>query len=314
MGASSSKNFSLENLPDQAGKIILITGGNIGIGLAAAEAFVSKSPKKLIIAGRSEDKIAAAKELLSKKYPNVDVVGLIVDLSSFKSIEKFEQMLSTEVDHIDILINNAGVYIPSFSKTEQNFEVTLGTNVFGTAYLTKILMPLVLKSPSARIVILSSGFVNMVSETMFEKYIKDIGGENLKETNLEVYAVSKILNAMYAYELQNRYKQSNVVVTSVHPGFVLSDIQNKTNKDLWVTNFFDGLAVWFAKSTAEGALPVLYCATSPDFDNFPEFHGKMFSDGPNVQLFKMPRVFTPTNCSRAYEEIERVIMEKISIS
>jgi retinol dehydrogenase-12 len=303
--------FSLDKVPSQSGKVILITGSNTGIGYATAQALASKDPEVIIIAGRSPERVSEAVKKLKADFPAVpNIYDVIVDLASFESIELFVQRISTLVDRIDILINNAGVFLPPHSKTVQGFEVTIGTNVFGTSYLTKLLLPLLQKSSSPRIVILSSNAISYVSESEFQKHLKDVGGESLKESNLAIYGYSKLLNSMYAYELQNRYK--NIVVNSVHPGFIKSDIQSKTNKSLFIARVIAPLASIAAKSIEEGALPVLYCATSNDFDTNPELRGKMFDQGPKVALFKTPKVFTPDNSTKVYDRIEEIIAEKTS--
>ena len=176
MGNSNpSQVFSLDKVPNQSGKVILITGSNTGIGYATAQALASKDPEVIIIAGRSPERVSEAVKKLKADFPAVpNIYDVIVDLASFESIELFAQRISTLVDRIDILINNAGVFLPPHSKTVQGFEVTIGTNVFGTSYLTKLLLPLLQKSSSPRIVILSSNAISYVSESEFQKHFKDV--------------------------------------------------------------------------------------------------------------------------------------------
>lgn len=311
MGASRSKKITLECIPELAGKCIIVTGGNTGIGLATAKAMLSKAPEKLIITGRSQEKLDGALNSLKKEFPNIKILSMIADLSSFKSIKKFGDELQTCTDKVDILVNNAGVFVPPFTRTSEGLEVTIGTNGVGTAYLTSVVLPLIMKSPAPRIVIVSSGLVNGISEAKFNDFMKDIGGETLTETNLNAYSFSKILNTMYAYELQRRLIDSNVIVTSCEPGFVNSDIQKKTNKELLITKITGTLSSFAAKSTTEGAIPLLYCATSPDIAADKSLHGKMFGEGPYVKTFKVPSFITPESCARAYDLLEELIQRKI---
>ena len=311
MGASPSKNFSIENIPNLSQKVIVVTGGNTGIGLAISKGFASKSPEKLIIAGRNQSKVDDAVAVLKKEFPNSNAVGLIVDLSSFSSIEAFGDNLANIVDRVDILVNNAGIFLTPFSKTQEGFEITLGTNAIGTAYLTNQTLPLILRSTAPRVVFLSSNAVSYVTPTIFSKYIPDIGGEKLSETTLEIYSVSKFYNTAYAYALQKKYPK--LIVTSAHPGFIKSDIQSKTNKDLFLARLVGNyLAPALAKPVEYGALSSLYCATAPVFETNPELRGQFFDEGPYGKLFRSLAVFTPANSSRVFQAIEDAIKSKSS--
>ena len=91
-----------------------------------------------------EESVKILKELNNN---NVNIIGLTVDLSSFSSIKDFSEQVEKICDRIDILIDNAGVFIPPHKKTSEGFEITIGTNAIGTTYLTSLLLPLINKSP-----------------------------------------------------------------------------------------------------------------------------------------------------------------------
>eukprot|EP01035_Chromulina_nebulosa_P026246 gene26246-34336_t len=160
MGSSNTK-FTIDDISDLTGKVIIVTGGNAGIGYATSKVLALKGAH-VIIASRNEAKVNKAAEDI-KKYveengkPTPKISTYILDLSSFASIKSFATEIKSKFDHIDVLINNAGIFLNPYSKTEQGFEVTLGTNGLGTAYLTNLLLPLVIKSTEGRILILSSG-------------------------------------------------------------------------------------------------------------------------------------------------------------
>lgn len=311
MGTSGSKT-NVEELP-AIGKIVCIIGANTGIGFATAKGVCRKSPEHLIITGRNESRILAAYQELHKLHPTVSISYAVVDLSSFTSMDKFVQSLS--VERIDILVDNAGVFMPPFLRTEQGFEVTLGTNVIGTAYVTRKLEPLILKSNNPRIIVLSSRMALMISSTsIFEKYLLDIGGERVTASTMEVYAASKFFNSCYAFELQNYFKKlghDSIRVVSVDPGFVYTDIMNKTDKNSLMANFNTTMATCFAKSCEDGAVPVLFCICSDEVDANP---GGMFGEGPCVKVQPLPETtFTPDNCARVFSAIERVIAAKAAV-
>ncbi len=130
------------------------------------------------------------------------------------------------------MISNAGISAVPHSKSAEGFEITIGTNAIGTAYLTNQLLPLVINSPSGRIVIVSSGLANSVTEKDYNPFVDDIGGEKATTTTLTHYNVSKLFNTFYAEILQEKLieqGQAHVVVTSVHPGIVYTDLINKSS-------------------------------------------------------------------------------------
>ena len=195
-------SFAIEQVPSLVGKTVLVTGGNTGIGYAAAEAFVARGAS-VIIAGRDAAKVTEAATKLSH-----GTTGEIVDLASLTSIDAFVSKLRRERTSIDVLVDNAGVFVPPHRKTADGFEVTLGVNVIGTAHLTHGLLPLVAASASGRIVVLSSDMVKMVPAADLEKRLADVGGRTATESTMAMYSQSKALNTLYAAALQARCSAS----------------------------------------------------------------------------------------------------------
>ena len=140
-------------------------------------------------------------------------------------------MLHSKFDQLDILINNAGIYVPAFSKTEQGLDIQIGTNVIGPQLLTTLLVPLLVKSTDARIVFLSSFRNDDVKLPYFNKSIADIGGESLTATTDAEYCLTKLYNKFQVVELHRRLLAAgitNITVTANNPGLVASDIVNKS--------------------------------------------------------------------------------------
>jgi NAD(P)-dependent dehydrogenase (short-subunit alcohol dehydrogenase family) len=304
--------FSVELVPNLSGKVILLTGGAAGIGLATARALAAKNPSTLIITSRNGESLAAILKDLSSDFPEVTVLVAKLDLASFLSIEHFHDWISRNVAHLDILINNAGVYCPDHSKTKEGFEVTLGINAIGSAYLTQSLLPLLKKSRAARIIMLTSAMMTRISPTCFESRVADVGGESVNEhgTDEEAYAFSKLLIAMYAKELHARLQSdsssNNIVVVSTYP--------NPADED----TIFNSYYYWLFPPTSGvapelGALAPLYCATSEDVSA--RVHGGLVCGaGPYVSpssIVSSSPVFTDENCRRAYDAIESTIKRKL---
>ena len=137
----------------------------------------------------------------------------------------------SKFDKLDILINNAGIYVPTFSKSEQGLDIQIGTNVIGPQLLTTLLLPLLVKSTDARILFLSSFRNDDVKLPYFNKSITDIGGEHLTTTTNAEYCLTKLYNKFQVVELHRRLLAAaitNITITANNPGLVASDIVNKS--------------------------------------------------------------------------------------
>ena len=165
---------------------------------------------------------------------------------------------------VDILINNAGLLAPSKKlKTVDGFELQLGTNYLGHFVLTQQLLPLLLQSPSAQV----------VSVTSLAYRIKP-SGELLSETEpynaFKVYAKSKLAQLLFALELQRISNDKHWTLTSnaAHPGFAATNIFNNQtgNFSQYILNTANKYLIQplLGQSAAEGALPIIYAATSPN--------------------------------------------------
>lgn len=189
MGSSVSK-FSADRVASQVGKVFIVTGeaervdpaetaladrdppraalagSNVGIGFAAAKVLTQKGAT-VIVASRDARKVAAAVRELG---PNAR--GEVVDLASFASIDAFAARVRAAYPRVDVLINNAGVFLPPHVKTPEGFEVTLGVNTIGTARLTNLLLPLIAASPEGRIVSLSSSMGESSQSLVYERALR----------------------------------------------------------------------------------------------------------------------------------------------
>ena len=201
--------------------------------------------------------------------------GQVVDLSSFASIRAFADRVKATLPRLDILVDNAGVFLPQHSKTAEGFEVTLGTNAIGTALLTNLLLlPLVAASPTGRVVVLSSDAIRFVGSAKPWPRLADVGGTKASGENegsgLVEYADSKLLNAFWAQGLQRKLEESpktaHILVASCHPGSVKTDIHRKIDSSAsclgsFIKNVIP-LGGLFTIPVTTGALSTLFCATA----------------------------------------------------
>jgi len=138
----NKNNWTAENIPDQSGKIIIVTGSSSGIGYEAARVLANKNAK-VIIAVRNFKKGENAKAKIMSKNSKADVRVMKIDLSDLSSIKDFADEINQKFEKLDLLINNAGVMIPPYSKTKDGFELQFGTNHLGHFDLTLQLLNLI---------------------------------------------------------------------------------------------------------------------------------------------------------------------------
>ena len=162
--------WNKENIPDQTGKIAIVTGANSGIGFETALALY-QAGAHVIIASRDSNNASGAIKKMKARLGKGSLQTGQLNLSSLVEIRKFAETFHREHNQLHILINNAGVMIPPASKTEEGFELQFGVNFLGHFALTAQLFPILQKTDDARIVTLSSGAYKSAREIDFENYL-----------------------------------------------------------------------------------------------------------------------------------------------
>jgi len=248
----SKTKWTHNDISDQAGKTVIITGANSGTGFETSRELAIKNAT-VIMAVRNLEKGNAAAAKIKKEFPKADVSVMKLDLSSLASIRKFASDFISKYKKLDILINNAGVMVPPYSKTEDGFELQFGTNHLGHFALTGLLIDLLLKTDNSRIVTMSSmahksGKINFDDLQREKKYNK-----------MEAYGQSKVANLFFTYELQRKLEAigSKTIAVAAHPGWAATNLAQH-NK------LFDIITPIFGQSALQGAWPLLYAATSSD--------------------------------------------------
>lgn len=267
---NNKNKWTVNNIPDQKGRVTIVTGSSSGIGYESARALANKDAK-VIIAVRNLGKGKQALEKIKSQNPNADVTVIHLDLADLSSIKKFGDDYKKQFSRLDLLINNAGVMIPPYSKTKDGFELQFGTNHLGHFALTALIFDLINKTPNSRIVNVSSS-AHKYGNLNFD----DLNWEKRKYKSWNAYGDSKISNLYFTYELKSRLEQnhSNVKVTAAHPGWTATDLQRNSG-------LFEFLNRFFAMKPEKGALPTLRAAfdenaKSGDFfgpDGFMEMKG-----------------------------------------
>ena len=255
-------NWTERDISDQSGKTFVITGGNSGIGWEAGR-MLAEHGAHVILACRNADKAkdaVASIEKTAAKGAKVEAMSL--DLASLSSVERFAGELSGKVERLDALLNNAGLMALPYGKTADGFETQLGVNHLGHFALTGRLLPLLKKTPGARVVSVSSqahrmGKMNwddLMSERRYEKWT--------------AYGQSKLANLLFTFELGRRLKKAGdgIVVTAAHPGYSATNLQHKgpemEGSKLQGMFMSMGKGI-FAQTASMGALPTLRAALDP---------------------------------------------------
>jgi len=247
---SRDEKWTSNDIPDLTGKIVIVTGANSGIGYEAALALARKGAT-VVMACRSMEKAKQATRKIRGEVQGAKLELMNLDLSSLASIRQFADEFEKKYKTLDILINNAGVMMPSYTKTKDGFELQFGTNHLGHFALTGLLLDTITKTPNSRIVVTSS-----VGHKYGEIQFEDLNWEK-SYSRLRSYAQSKLANLLFTYELQRRLEQagSKTIAVAAHPGWSKTSLQRHSR-------FLRILNPLFGQSMEHGAWPMLYAATS----------------------------------------------------
>jgi len=246
----SKPNWNKENIADQSNKIIVITGANSGLGKEATRVLAEKNAT-IIMAVRNVKKGEVVASEIRTDFPHATIHVHQLDLGSLKSIKSFSENFSNSFDRLDILLNNAGVMACPYSKTEDGFEIQMGTNHLGHFALSGHLMPLLKSTKNSRLVATSS-----VAHRQGDIDFSDLNWEKRKYKTGKAYGDSKLANLYFAYELAKRQKEDAdyPTVTVAHPGWTKTDLDRHSG-------FIKFLGNMIAQTVQMGTLPSLRAAT-----------------------------------------------------
>ena len=246
--------WTTEEMQNQKGRTVIITGGNTGIGFETALALY-QAGANIIVACRDRNKAEKAIAEIKNRKGNGSLTIGIIDLASLRSVKEFAERFIKENKALHLLINNAGVATPPISKTREGYELQFGVNFLGHFALTGFLYPLLLATPGSRIITLSSnGYQNALID--FDNLKSEKSYDALRE-----YRQSKLANLIFSIELHRRInaKGQKVLSLAAQPGANKTQLtRHLTNEEIeiGIKRLGEFMEPW------QGALPTLFAATS----------------------------------------------------
>jgi NAD(P)-dependent dehydrogenase (short-subunit alcohol dehydrogenase family) len=257
---SPNNTWTTADVPEQGGRVAVVTGANTGIGYHTA-AVLAQSGAHVVLAVRNLEKGNLALARIVAADPNADVTLQELDLSSLDSVRAAATALRSAYPRIDLLINNAGVMWTPKQLTADGFELQFGTNHLGHFALTGLLLDNLLPVRGSRVVTVSSTGHRFRAAIHFD----DLQWEHHYD-RYAAYGQSKLANLLFTYELQRRLAghQKNTIAVAAHPGAASTELQR--NVPTLVKPLFALAGPLLFQNAAMGALPTLRAAADPDVE------------------------------------------------
>ena len=249
-------HWTTADIPDQTGRVAVVTGSNTGLGLETAKALAG-SGAEVVMAVRNLAKGDAAKTQILEAHPNATIHLQSLDLGSLDSIANAADEILGLHDHLDLLVNNAGVMYTEWQSTSDGFEFQMGVNHLGHFALTMALLERLMATDESRVVSVSSlahkARSQLDPETM-------MSGQ--KYDRVAAYGRSKLANLLFTYELQRRLAMAGSTTSALvaHPGISKTELGRNAPRSVQFMERFSGLIL---QSAEKGALPQLRAATDP---------------------------------------------------
>ncbi len=256
--------WTVADIPLQTGRRALVTGANSGIGYHAALELARKGAH-VLLASRDQGRGEAALSRLRREAPGSSAELVLLDLASLAKIHAFGEAQIAGGRPLDLLINNAGVMAPPKRlQTEDGFELQFGTNVLGHFALTALLMRLMQQAPGGQRIVTIASIAHKGGKIHFD----DIQSIHAYKPNA-AYQQSKLANLLVAFELQRRLQAAGLPILSIaaHPGVADTNLFKSEGHPAFETamrNAAGKVIAALLNTDAEGAIPTLYAATSPE--------------------------------------------------
>ncbi|MBS0010228.1 MAG: SDR family NAD(P)-dependent oxidoreductase [Bacteroidales bacterium] len=256
----SKQGWNKRNIPDLSGKVIIVTGGNSGLGYESVKAFAEKGAE-VILASRSASRGEEARASILKDLPEAKIEMMTLDMADLESVKAFSQEFKKKYYRLDVLMNNAGIMSTPYFRTRDGFEGQMGTNHLGHFALTAHLMDLLKKTKGARVVNVSST-AHKAGNMDFDNFLFE---EGKGYSPMKAYGRSKLSNLLFTYELQRWFDENGIeaIALAAHPGFSETKLVRYIDKKV-AYRIFKPVVSLMAQSAAMGALTQIRAAVDPD--------------------------------------------------
>lgn len=300
-----NKKWTLAEMPYQSGKVVVITGGNSGLGFESAKAFALKGAN-VVLACRSLEKSEAAKAEILRIVPKASIEIIAIDLMDLSSVRSFAESFKEKYNRLDILMNNAGIMMNPYTVTNDGFESQMGTNHLGHFALTGMLIELIKDTPNSRVVTVSS-----LAHKQWKINFDDFLFENGKGYNsMKAYSHSKLANLLFTYQLQRLFKENNInsIAVAAHPGASYTNLGRFLEGKL-MARLLKPLIVKVLPSSASGALPQIRAASDPNVNG-----GDYYGPAGFMEFAGSPVLVRSSKTSHSINDAQRLweISEKLT--
>jgi NAD(P)-dependent dehydrogenase (short-subunit alcohol dehydrogenase family) len=287
--------WTADQIPDQSGRVAVVTGANSGLGLATARE-LARAGARTVLACRSVSRGDQARRDIEVRAPNTEVDVAELDLASLDSVRAFAERLHSEQDGIDLLVNNAGVMAAPRRRTADGFELQFGTNHLGHFALTGLVIDMLQGRDDARVVTVSSN-AHRYGRIAFD----NLGGGR-RYFRWRAYGQSKLANLLFALELDRRLRAAGSAIKSVaaHPGYAATNLQHTGPPRVDELLMLVPNKV-IAQSGEMGALPILYAATKPGVEG-----GAFVGPDGIAEQRGHPKTVSPNRAARDEETARRL--------
>lgn len=297
------EKWTLKQMPDLNGKVIIVTGGNSGLGYESVKAFSGKGAR-VILASRNIEKGEAAKSKILDAGPSGTIDVMELDLLSLESVRAFAKEFLATFDRLDILMNNAGIMMTPYFKTSDGFEAQLGTNHLGHFALTGLLLEHIKNTPGSRVINVSSNGHRFGTMDFGNLLFKD--GKDYTPT--KAYGRSKLANLLFTYELQRRFEEHSIEASALaaHPGASRTNLDRYLKGKFWYYLLYP-LAFLMTMNQAQGALPQIRASVDDK-----ALGGQYY--GPHRSMTGYPVVVKSNAASHNIEDARRLweVSEKLT--
>lgn len=255
--------WGIEDIPDQTGRVHVVTGANSGLGKAST-LLLARAGAHVVMAARNQEKAHAAQDEIRTACPDASLELVELDLASLDSVAAAASTIADRHDQVHVLMNNAGLMAMPQRETADGFELQWGVNVLGHWALTAHLLPTIVRTPGARVVWLSS---------VAQHQSRGISRDPHRRDSYEpwtAYAQSKLGDRLAAVGLQERFEAAGVDAMSLvaHPGLTASDLQQRTHREQGglQSQFWATITPVVGMPIGDGALSQVRAATDPAAD------------------------------------------------